>query len=201
MQVELPEAAADLRTTVSQIERCLPLLIQTDPAAAAAEEDDVWEDAPAAPAAVAAPRVETNMATVETDWAAAFRGQDGTLQQQQQQWEEEEEEEEEEEVEYGRDNRLTVGRADVQIDLEKPLSSAGDTSVVVETLRGLLRLLTVRHGPRLARWAAMCMRIDSTNAPGKAAATAELVTLRALCCDTLQRCKLLGINSPESASM
>jgi len=187
---------------VAQIERCLPLLIQADPAAAAAaaaaEEDDMWEDAPAAPAAVAVPRVETNMATVETDWAASFRGEDGTLQQQQ---EEEEEEEEEEEVEYGRDNRLTVGRADVQIDLEKPLDNAGDTSVVVETLRGLQRLLTVRHGPRLARWAAMCMRIDSANAPGKAAATAELVTLRTLCCDTLRRCKLLGISAPESASM
>jgi hypothetical protein len=94
--------------------------------------------------------------TVETDWAAAFRREeveevDEEEEEEEEEVEEEEgagggaaaapaEEEEEEEVEYGRDHRLSVGGADVQIDLEAPLADppgGGGVSAVVETLRGL----------------------------------------------------------------
>jgi hypothetical protein len=81
--------------------------------------------------------------TVETDWAAAFRREEVEEVDEEEEEEEEEveeEEEEEEEVEYGRDHRLSVGGADVQIDLEAPLADppgGGGVSAVVETLRGL----------------------------------------------------------------
>jgi len=85
----------------------------------------------------------------------------------------------------------------VEIDFDPQPAACLKGSAVLHAIRDLHRELCVRHRPRITQWMEVCMQVDDERAPGKERLIGDLVRLKHLCTESLERCELLGIMQIE----